>query len=236
MAQPQTARTISYAVLGGLIGSLALGAVALMMPIPGTGGAPFFVAAAMLMGMGSMSWVAGWTLHLVTGLVIGAIFGVLLAKVSRLGLRTTSRALIFGGVAGIAAFAVFFIPIMAMLMPALMGMPTMVGGGFVAHAIFGLVLGGVTSLAIPKNNSYQCPTCGATFETESELREHGKVHMSSKPAQQFKCAACGATFATQQELMDHNEKAHPTQNRKANKIGGTSHASSPFSTRHEGIR
>ncbi len=151
MVQSQTTRTISYAVLGGLAGALALGAVALMMPIPGTGGAPFFVAAAMLMGLGSMSSVAGWTLHLVTGLIVGAIFGVLLTKVARLGLKTTGRALALGGIAGIAAFVVFFIPTMAMLMPALMGMPTMVGGGLVAHLIFGLVLGGVTSLAISKS-------------------------------------------------------------------------------------
>ncbi|HEV2138816.1 MAG TPA: C2H2-type zinc finger protein [Nitrososphaerales archaeon] len=209
MAYSQTTRTISYAILGGLIGALAVGAIALMMPIPGTGGAPFFVAAAMLLGMGSMSWVAGWTLHLVAGLVIGAIFGVLLAKVSRLGLKTTGRALVLGGVAGLAAFVVSFIPMMTMLMPALMGMPTMVGGGLVAHAIFGLVLGGVTSLAIPKSSSsHQCPTCGASFETESELKEHGKLHMSSKPTQEFKCPACGATFATQQELREHNAKAH----------------------------
>ena len=210
MAQSQATRTISYAVLGGLIGALIVGAIALMMPIPGTGGAPFFVAGAMLMGMGSMSSVAGWTLHLVTGLVIGAIFGVLLAKVSRLWPKTTGRALALGLVAGVAAFAVFFIPVMAMLMPALMGMPMMVAGGFVAHLTFGLVLGGVSSLAIPKTgSSYECPTCGATFETEMELNDHGKVHMSSTPAQQFKCPACGATFATQQELREHNAKAHP---------------------------
>jgi uncharacterized C2H2 Zn-finger protein len=210
MVLSQTTRTIPYAVLGGLIGALVVGAIALMMPIPGTGGAPFFVAGAMLMGMGSMSWVAGWTLHLVTGLIIGAIFGVLLAKVSRLWPKTTRSALALGLIAGVATFAVFFLPVMAMLMPALMGMPMMVAGGFVAHLTFGLVLGGVSSFAIPKTSaSYECPTCGATFDTESDLKEHGKVHMSSTPTQQFKCPACGATFATQQELRDHNAKAHP---------------------------
>jgi predicted RNA-binding Zn-ribbon protein involved in translation (DUF1610 family) len=210
MALSQASRTVSYAVLGGFAGAIAVGAIALMMLIPGTGGAPFFVAAAMLMGMGSMAWPAGWTLHLATGVVVGAIFGVILAKVAKLGLKTTGRALALGGVAGVAVFVVFFIPMMAMLMPALMGMPTMVGGGLVAHAVFGLVLGGVTSLAIPKpGSSYACPTCGATFETEGELKEHGKLHMSSTPAQQFKCPACGATFASQQELREHNAKAHP---------------------------
>ncbi|HEV2227167.1 MAG TPA: hypothetical protein VGR56_10240 [Nitrososphaerales archaeon] len=180
MVKSQSSRIAYYAVFGGFVGALVMGAIAYMMPIPNTGGAPFFVAATMLMGMGSMSWAAGWTLHLITGVIIGAIFGVLAAKVSSLGLKTKSRVLVLGGVAGVAVFAVFFIPMMAMLMPALMGMPAMVGGGFIAHVIFGLVLGGVTSFAVPKSApSYKCPTCGAKFETESEFEEHGKKHMSS---------------------------------------------------------
>ncbi len=186
-----------------------MGAIAYMMPTPNTGGAPFFVAAAMLMGMGSMSYAAGWMLHLITGIIVGAIFGVVVAKVSSLRLRSPGRALGLGAAAGFVIWVVFFMPMMAMLMPTLMGMGTMVGGSFVAHIIFGLVLGGVASLAIPKGGSFNCPACGATFSTEAELKEHGKMHMASKPAQQFKCSACGASFSTQQELMDHKAKAHP---------------------------
>ncbi len=202
-------RTVSFAILGGFVGALVMGAIAYMMPVPMTGGAPFFVAAAMQMGVGSMSWVAGWMLHIITGLAAGAIFGALVASVSVLHLKNTGRALVLGGVAGVVVWVVFFLPMMAVLMPSLMGMGSMVGGSFVAHVIFGLVLGGVTSLAVPKSgSSYKCPACGATFATESELKEHGKNHMSATP-QQFKCPACGASFASQQELMEHKAKAHP---------------------------
>ncbi len=177
MVGSQTSRVVSYALLGGLVGALVMGAIAYMMPIPNTGGAPFFVAAAMMMGLGSISWAAGWMLHLVTGLLVGGIFGAIVAKVSSLGFKTTGRALGLGAVAGIAAWVVFFLPMMSLLMPALLGMGVMVGGSFVAHLVFGLVLGGVTSFAIRKSASFKCPACGATFATEQELMDHkAKAH------------------------------------------------------------
>ena len=86
---------------------------------------------------------------------------------------------------------------------------TMIGGSFIGRLVFGLVLGRVTAVAVPKGaSSFKCPTCGASFGTKEELMQHGKAHMSSTPKQEFKCPACGATFATQQELMDHNAKDH----------------------------
>ncbi len=209
MTNYSTSRVLSYSLLGGFVGALAMGAIAYMMPIPNTGGAPFFVAAAMLMGLGSIAFAAGWMLHLITGLIVGAIFGVIIAKVSSLQLKTTGRALGLGATAGVVVWVVFFMPLMATLMPVLLGMSTLVGGSFVAHLVFGLVLGGVASFAIPKGGSFKCPTCGATFGTKEELTEHGKRHMSSTSTQQYKCPACGATFATQQELTDHSAKAHP---------------------------
>ena len=209
MASYSTSRVLSFAVLGGFLGAVVMGLIAYMMPIPGTGGAPFFVAAAIMMGMGPMAYAAGWGLHLMTGVIVGAIFGVAVAKVSSLRLKSFGRALGLGVVAGIVVWIVFFVPMMAMLMPALMGMGMMVGGSFVAHIIFGLVLGGVASLAIPKVGSYKCPACGAAFGSQDELMAHSKKHMPSTAKQEFKCPACGVTFASQQELMDHRAKAHP---------------------------
>lgn len=210
MAAPSTSRIVGFSVLGGFVAALIMAVIASMMLVPTSmGGQLFFVAAAMVMGMGSASTVAGWMLHLLTGIIIGAIFGVVVAKVPRLGLKSTGRALVLGAVAGIVVWIVFFMPMMVSLMPALTGMPTLVGGSFLAHIIYGLVLGGVASLAIPKGgSSFKCPTCGASFSSKDELMQHGKVHMSA-PKQEFKCPACGMSFSTQQELMDHKAKAHP---------------------------
>ena len=206
-----TSRTLSLAILGGFVGALLMAGIASMMLVPTPmGGQLFFVAAAMQMGMGSSSTAAGWMLHLLTGVIVGAIFGVIVAKVSRLRLNSLGKGLGLGAVAGIVVWVVFFMPMMAMLMPALIGMGSMVAGSLVAHVIYGLVLGGVTAVAIPKGASaFKCPTCGASFVTKAELMEHGKAHMSSKPAQEFKCPACGTAFANQQALMDHKAKAHP---------------------------
>ncbi|MDG6922358.1 MAG: C2H2-type zinc finger protein, partial [Nitrososphaerota archaeon] len=89
---------------------------------------------------------------------------------------------------------------------------TMIGGSFIGHLIFGLVMGGIVGVLLPKSaGSYKCELCGATFQSKEELKNHGKMHMKSgQPQQQsFKCSACGASFTSQQELMDHAKKAHP---------------------------
>jgi len=143
MTETATSRTAAYGILGGFAGAIAMGAIAYMMPVPNTGGAPFFVAAAMMMGMGSAAWVGGWALHLFTGIVIGAVFGVAVARFQRFRLATPTRALGLGAIAGIATWVLLFMPMMAVLMPALLGMSFMVGGSFAAHLIFGVMLGGV---------------------------------------------------------------------------------------------
>ena len=205
-------RIASYGILGGLAGAVVMGLVALMMPIPGTGGAPFFVAAAMMMGAGSMATAAGWGLHLFIGIVVGAIFGTVVAKASPLR-KSAARATGLGAVAGIAVWLAFFMPVMAMLMPALTTMPTMVGGSLAAHLVFGLVLGGVTSLGLSKGD-FKCEACGKTFATKEDLKEHGKAHMSSaalppSAQEEFYCQACGKKFKTKEELAEHGREAHP---------------------------
>ena len=204
-------RVASYGILGGLAGALMMGLVALMMPIPGTGGAPFFVAAAMMMGAGSMATAAGWVLHLFTGLVVGAIFGAVVAKFSLLR-RSAVRATGLGAVAGIAVWLALFMPVMVMLMPALTTMPTMVGSSLAAHLVFGLVLGGVTSRGLSKGE-FKCDGCGQTFATKDELEEHAKAHMSSAAvppsAEEYSCQACGKKFKTKEDLTKHAKEAHP---------------------------
>jgi hypothetical protein len=189
MSNVSTSTAGSLGALGGLSGALVMGAVAYMMPIPNTGGAPFFVAAAMLMGMGPMSWVAGWALHLVTGSIIGILFGLVLSKL-RPGNKAKTIGL--GVVAGVVAWTVFFIPMMAMLMPSLMSMGVMVGGSLAAHLVFGLVLGTVATATITKG------------------RKPVTMAAGNNPTQQqpFSCPACGASFANQTDLTNHQAKAH----------------------------
>lgn len=141
-------RVAALAVLGGLIGVLIMGGIAYMMPVPNTGGAPFFVATAMMMGMGSMAYVAGWTLHIVTGLIIGAIFGTVVITVRKLNVNSIGKGIALGAIAGVVVWLIFFMPLMATLMPSLLGMSTMVVGSLIAHLIFGITMGIITSLAV----------------------------------------------------------------------------------------
>jgi hypothetical protein len=175
-------KAVRTGLAGGFVGALILGGLALMMPINGQ---PFFVAAAMLMGLsGAMATAAGWMLHLVAGLVVGAVFGVTINKVNIFHVTNIKRGLGWGLGAGVLVWVVFFLPMMmvsgiaSMLGSMLM---TMMLGSFAAHLVFGLTLGGIVGAVLPRAapisvQAYRCPTCGANFESQSELMEHAQRH------------------------------------------------------------
>ncbi len=200
-------RSVQLGLLGGIVGAAVMGALAYMMPVNGE---PFFVAAAMLMGIGAMATVAGWMLHLITGLVVGALFGVATAKITRFHLSGVPKSIGLGIGAGILVWVVLFLPMMMALMASMIPsgqMPLMIAGSFAAHLVYGLVLGGLTgALLIKQSPQYKCGACGASFDTQEELMNHSKVHMQS--VKQYRCPSCGASFASQTELMEHS-KTHP---------------------------
>jgi hypothetical protein len=181
MAYP-VSKAIRTGLVGGLVGALVMGGLALMMPVNGQ---PFFVAAAMLMGLsGTIATAAGWMLHLIIGLLVGAVFGIAVTKINAFRVTNIKRGLAWGLGAGLLVWVVFFLPLMmvtgmaAMLGPMLM---TMMLGSFAAHLVYGLLLGATVGLVLPKAlpvsiQAYKCPTCGASFESQSELMEHARKH------------------------------------------------------------
>ncbi len=197
---------------GGLVGALIMGGLALMMPINGQ---PFFVAAAMLMGLsGGIATAAGWMLHLVTGLIVGAIFGVAITRVNVFRVTDIKRGLAWGLGAGVLIWVIFFLPMMmASGMATMLGsmLMTMMLGSFAAHLVYGLILGGIVGAVLPRAvpvavQAYKCSTCGATFRSQGALTEHGKMHMAAKATGEYKCPTCGASFKSQSELMEHASK------------------------------
>ncbi len=176
-------KAVEAGIAGGLVGALIMGGLALMMLINGQ---PFFVVAAMLMGLsGTMATAAGWMLHIVTGLVIGSIFGVAITKVNAFRVTDIKRGLAWGLGAGVLVWVIFFLPMMmASGMATMLGsmLMTMMLGSFAAHLVYGLILGGIVGAVLPRAvpvavQTYKCPTCGATFRSQSALMEHGKMHM-----------------------------------------------------------
>jgi DNA-directed RNA polymerase subunit RPC12/RpoP len=183
--------------------------LAVMMPINGQ---PFFVAAAMIMGLsGTTAIAAGWMLHIVTGLIVGTIFGVAITKVNAFRVTNLKRGLGWGLGVGVLVFVIFFLPLMmlsgmaVMLGPQLM---TMAAGAFAAHLIYGLFLGGIVGVALPRiSQAYKCQICGAGFHSESELMQHGNTHMAKTTAtREYNCPTCGASFKSQTELMQHADE------------------------------
>jgi hypothetical protein len=175
-------KAVGTGLAAGFVGALVMGGLALMMPINGQ---PFFVAAATLMGIsGTMATAAGWMLHLITGLLVGAVFGVAITNVNLFRATSIRRGLALGLGTGVLVWIVFFLPMMmvsgmaSMLGPMLM---TMVLGSFAAHLVYGLALGGIVGIVLPKSvpvsvQAYKCPSCGATFKSQSELMEHAHTH------------------------------------------------------------
>jgi len=205
-------KAVSTGIAGGLVGALAMGGLALMMPVNGQ---PFFIAAVMLMGLsGAMATAAGWMLHLITGLVVGAIFGVAITKVNAFRVTDIKRGLALGLGASVLVWVIFFLPLMMTSgMANMLGsmLMTMTLGSFAAHLVYGLALGGIVGVILPKTvpvsiQAYKCPTCGATLGSQSALMQHGKIHAVTKTTAEYKCQTCGASFNSQSELMGHAGK------------------------------
>jgi hypothetical protein len=151
-------KSVQLAALGGIVGAVVMGGLAYMMPVNGQ---PFFVAAAMLMGLGSASTPAGWMLHLITGLVVGSIFGAVTAKVKRFHLTSIAKSVGLGIGGGVLVWLVFFLPMMMAVMASMIPasqMPTMIIGSFAAHLVYGLFLGGITGGLLVKRASSRGPT------------------------------------------------------------------------------
>ena len=54
-----------------------------------------------------------------------------------------------------------------------------------------------------------CAKCGMEFDTEEELREHGRsAHGAAAGGGKAICPTCGMEFDSQEELDAHEKSAH----------------------------
>jgi hypothetical protein len=165
-----------FGLIGGLVGALIMGLVAYLTPPPSTGGNPFFIAAASLIGSGNLAWGVGWLLHVLTGMSLGAIFGLLATRGS-LGTRKIGNKLLLGVVVGLVAWTVLFVPLMVILNPASLSTEAL-GGGLLFNITFGVIMAVVfaigqsfmmvESVAV----SHDCEVCSLHVSTDEELRDH----------------------------------------------------------------
>jgi uncharacterized C2H2 Zn-finger protein len=64
----------------------------------------------------------------------------------------------------------------------------------------------------PFGKSFECQQCGTKFRSESDLMEHGQMHMAQGQDhaghEHFTCNACGTSFHSKAELEQHGQKYH----------------------------
>jgi hypothetical protein len=114
--------------------------------------------------------IFGVVIHLLTGTVIGIIFALLVTKVNRIKITGYKKGLIEGIIMGIVVFAILYIPTtLVMIQPQLhilisqndptlsqthtqiLGENTLITGlGFLAHIIYGVALGSMTTFLFKK--------------------------------------------------------------------------------------
>lgn len=165
-------RSITFGAIGGFVASLVmlpfmmLSAIMAGMP---ANTMPTAIGLAFGSNMKEASMV-GFTMHMITGTLIGIIFGTITGKIKRLMLTKFSRGIVEGLITGIIAFVVLFIPVSTIMMPPILmklaasmqpnmaqqqtmamlqqKMPMMLGIGIIEHLVYGTVLGAVGTLLV----------------------------------------------------------------------------------------
>jgi len=176
--KPTVPRAVLFGIVGGIIGSLTMIApkmisnIQLEMPY----NVNWIVFGIVFGADQPNAFAVGLGIHVVTGIIIGAIFGIITGKITKLRINKISRGVIFGIITGLVVFGVFFMPMLENvlapnLMKLMMGMnpdapidmlkqkmqtklPTVIQTSLGLHILFGIVLGTVssvlTSRALPK--------------------------------------------------------------------------------------
>jgi len=124
--------------VAGVVGSLVQGILGYLLA-QSVGQEIFFVKIATNLGVGDSSVVGGWALHILTGLIVGAIFVSATLKIDLFHLGTTGKAVWVGALAGIAVWVVLLLPATAIFLPGDLGASDFLVGSLIFHVIFGVV-------------------------------------------------------------------------------------------------
>jgi hypothetical protein len=139
-------RGLRAGAIGGFVGSIVLGitgeigALAMNQEL-------FYTTIAKKLSFGDFSVLGGWALHLLVGIIAGALFVGATAAIRRFALTTTKKAVWVGILGGIAIWIVVYVPVTGILIPADLTNTTFAVGTFVLHVLYGVVAG-VVSLSL----------------------------------------------------------------------------------------
>jgi hypothetical protein len=167
-------KTIVFGAIGGFVAGLVM--LPFMMLTGIMAGMPadaMPTAIGLLFGSNmSAAPIVGFSMHILTSILIGIIFGAVTGKASKLMLTRFSKGIAEGLITGMIAFAVLFIPISNAAMPPILmkmasqmnpdmnqlqimdmlqqKMPMMFGIGILEHLVYGAALGSVVFVLITR--------------------------------------------------------------------------------------
>ncbi len=136
-----------FGLLGGFLGSLAMGGV---VPLPDALCVRF---ATDITGQSPSTYPLAWALHVLTGVTFGAAFGIL-ASITRIEVkRPMRRSALLGLISGLLVWAGFFSPSIAIFAPSLITY-ALLETSLAAHVVFGLVLGATLGVMLSRSQSH----------------------------------------------------------------------------------
>lgn len=80
--------------------------------------------------------------HIITGMVIGGIFGTVVSMVHSISVDSLPRSLVIGVVAGALVWVGFFMPSMLTILSSMVS-SKLIAASFFAHIVFGIGLGSI---------------------------------------------------------------------------------------------
>lgn len=195
-------RGIVYGIIGGIVGGkVMLAPMMAMMSMFGLPSDLFPTLVGMMAGQQIQNAsAAGIGIHLLASISVGAIFGILISTVGKLQIGGFGKGISLGIVTGAIAFVVLFVPAMMSMAPQMMNLmkmmnpgmsdqsimtqlqsmqPAIFAGSFLAHVIYGTVLGAVATLLIVRTGPKECRTCRMHFKSKDEFLEHKVNHHPS---------------------------------------------------------
>lgn len=220
-------REVFFVITGAIFGAIT-------MIIPKTifeveMGLPYYiswVAFGHIVGIYSpASVIAGIGIHVVTAISIGTVVGVFLYKSNILNISKLSNGLLYGVVAGLVVFAIFFIPVQQFVLapeiartltemdPAMTEAVASGGiaknfvhimiGSIIMHQVFGVTLGLVSSsLSVRFGARYRCSLCDISFSRIDSLQRHQVSIHGAKPIKRTHILILGGGFAGVQVLRE----------------------------------
>ncbi len=198
-------KEVFFVTIGSIVGAFTMFAPRMLMDA--TIGTQYYIAwLVFARTLDSSSIEVGVVLHVLVATIIGIVTGIILHKGKIMNISKISRGVLFGLIAGIAAFAVFFVPVQQILLgPNLVQVLTeldpdmtiieaeqVIEEGFSStlidsvftHLIWGLTVGILSSLLTRNFGAdYRCHRCDIQFSKIDTYNHHAKyVHEALSPS------------------------------------------------------